>query len=115
MFDTETELSRAIRDALTGLDYVWCMRINAGGYRGRMVGAPKGTSDLVACVSVIENHGHYYAEHGLFVALEVKLPGCKTSPAQDAFARRIRALGGVYEVVTSVDEALRVVREVHDG
>jgi len=111
---SETELSRNIRDALTALDYVWCLRVNAGGYRGRMVGAPKGTSDLIACVErpMVSWERELV---GVFVALEVKRPGGKTSPAQDAFARRIRALGGVYAVVTSVEDALEVVKGVHDG
>jgi hypothetical protein len=40
-----------------------------------------------------------------FVALEVKLPGQKARPEQEAWLRLVRDAGGIAGVVTSVDEA----------
>lgn len=42
----EGKLKREIDEALTKLG-VWFVRVNAGGFRGRMKGAPKGTPDFL--------------------------------------------------------------------
>ena len=46
---------------------------------------------------------------GLYVGLEVKLPGAKLSHAQEAAHRRIKEAGGIVAVVHDVEEALAVV------
>lgn len=60
----------------------------------------RGVPDIVGC---------YY---GAFFALEVKRPGEKPTPIQTAIMERIRAAGGVAEVVTSVDEAHAVLERI---
>ena len=44
-----------------------------------------------------------------FVALEVKQPGKKARPEQEAWLRLVRDAGGIAGVVTSVDEAERLL------
>lgn len=56
-----------------------------------------GIPDIVACVD------------GRFVGLEVKQPGGKLSRLQEITLGRIRAAGGVAAMVTSVEEARRVL------
>ena len=65
-------------------------------------GLPPGSADLIG---IIEKDGV-----GVFVALEVKCPGEKPRPDQVAFLKRIRDLGGISGVVTSVEEALDMLR-----
>ncbi len=65
-------------------------------------GLPPGSADLIGI--------QCRAGKGIFVALEVKLAGEKPRPDQLAFLNRIRDLGGISGVVTSVDEALDILR-----
>ena len=65
-------------------------------------GLPPGSADLIGI--------QCRADKGIFVALEVKLAGEKPRPDQLAFLNRIRDLGGISGVVTSVDEALDILR-----
>lgn len=46
------------------------------------------------------------APSGRFVALEVKAPGGKQSELQAAWQRAVEQRGGIYLLVTSVDEAV---------
>ena len=66
-------------------------------------GLPAGSSDLIG---IIKKNGR-----GIFVALEVKTPGNKARPDQQAFLNVIRDLGGIAGVVTSVEEALDLLRK----
>ena len=65
-------------------------------------GLPAGSADLIGILS--------RGGKGIFVAMEVKLPGEKPRPDQLAFLNRIRDLGGISGVVTSVEEALDMLR-----
>ena len=47
---------------------------------------------------------------GQFIALEVKAPGGRVSAVQTRWGAAIRACGGVYLVVRSVDEAVNGLR-----
>lgn len=93
----ETQLRNAIREALLRIG-VLCMT-NAQVGRTFHGGLGPGSSDLVAVVK------------GRFVGLEVKLPGEKPRANQVAWGELIEQHGGVYRVVTSVGEAVEVVRE----
>jgi hypothetical protein len=65
-------------------------------------GLPPGSADLIGILC--------RGGKGIFVALEVKCPGEKPRPDQLAFLNRIRDLGGIAAVVTSVEEALDALR-----
>ena len=52
---------------------------------------------------------------GTFFALEVKRPGEKPTPIQEAVIEQINAAGGVAEVVTSIEEALSVIERIGTG
>ena len=65
----------------------------SGGYiPSPAVGAP----DIIIC------------HQGRFIGLEVKQPGKPLSDAQRAFQARIRGAGGRYEVITSVDDIIKL-------
>ncbi len=91
----ESKLSRRIMNQLRD-EGVFCFKVH--GSEHMMSGLP----DIIACVD------------GLFVGLEVKLPGeaDQTSARQDYIHTRIRAAQGVAEVVTSPEEALGVVNRL---
>lgn len=57
----------------------------------------KGRSDLHACQPVT----------GRFIAIEVKRPGNKPTPKQQAYIDRVNAAGGLAFVATSVDDVKR--------
>lgn len=97
----ETELSRAIQDALESIGCL-VVRVNSGAARGAgghyMRLARAGTPDLWVC---------RLGWHGW---IECKLPGEEPSPKQLAWHLAARASGARVEVVRSVEQALRVVR-----
>jgi len=92
---SETDLSKAIRDALTRRGF-WVERIGAGGYRGRAVGAKPGTPDILIIAPV-------------YAWLEVKTETGRLSDHQVAWHDRARSFGVRVEVVRSVEGALRAV------
>jgi len=47
---------------------------------------------------------------GVFIALEIKIPGGKATPAQLLEGRKIQLAKGSFAVVTSVDEAVNFVK-----
>lgn len=110
---TEQALTKAIVDALNKAGF-WAIRINSGRVRtasGWVQLAPRGTPDVL----VIHPRAH----------LEIKLPGLtasqkrrqsnpETIAAQAAWRERADRLGVRHAVVTSVAEALRVVKEWRD-
>ena len=104
----ETRLQNLIRLKISEEIPNCCMfRNSVGTFRtadGTFVqaGLPPGSSDLIG---ILCRDGV-----GVFVALEVKCPGEKARPDQVAFLKRIRDLGGISGVVTSVEEALGMLR-----
>jgi hypothetical protein len=98
----ETQIQAAILRALAYRRDVYAWRNNSGALpnqRGRPVFFGKrGSADILAVVS-----------GGLFVALECKRPGEEPTPWQLEFGAAVEKQGGVYVVVTSVDEALAAI------
>lgn len=100
-YENEMALVAAIRDYLAMRQAI-TVRVNSGmkvippdepGGRKRVFrGAEKGTSDILACIG------------GRFVAIEAKMPGNKTTPAQEAFLESVREAGGVAIVAYSIDD-----------
>lgn len=66
-------------------------------------GLAPGSSDLVGI-----------GPRGRFLALEVKQPGKKPTEEQERFIAIVRAAGGVAEVVTSVERAQAVVKQMRE-
>lgn len=52
---------------------------------------------------------------GKFVAWEAKVGKNKLSPEQEAFRRQIEICGGVYRVITNLDEALAHIQSMSPG
>ena len=105
----ETRLQNQIRLAIAE-EFPTCrmFRNSVGSFKtsqGTWVtaGLPAGSSDLIG---IIKKKGV-----GVFVALEVKTPGNKARPDQQAFLNVIRDLGGIAGVVTSVEEALELLKK----
>ena len=96
----ETQLRDAIRDAVNATGLAW-VSVNARGRRGRVpLGLmPSGSADLVGLLA----SGH-------FLALEIKMPRGKRSPAQVEWAEKVRKYGGVVYVVTSIPEAMEALK-----
>jgi len=98
---SETDLQRAILEALSLLPGVMPIRVNSGSPIRRFRGAKKGTADIVGIV-----------EPGRFFALEVKAGRRSVcSPEQLAFLELVRKLGGIAQVVRSVDEAIAAIKQ----
>ena len=104
----ETRLQNEIRLAISeSIADCVMFRNSVGTFKtsdGKFVtaGLPPGSADLIGI--------QCRAGKGLFVALEVKLPGQKPRADQLAFLNRVRDLGGIAGVVTSVEEALQILR-----
>lgn len=93
MAQKESKLSRDIM-AVLRLEGWFCFKVHGSEFM--MAGLP----DIIVCAE------------GRFIALETKLPEKRrnTSKVQDLVHGKIRAAGGVAEVVCSPAEALKVVR-----
>ena len=93
MSQPEARLSRQIMTELRTEGY-FCFKVH--GTELMMAGLP----DIVVCAE------------GLFIGLETKMPGKRTntSARQDHVHAQITAAGGSVFVITSVPEALDVVR-----
>jgi Holliday junction resolvase len=91
MAQGESKLSRRIAAALTEQG-AFAFKIHGSAYM--MAGLP----DIICCFQ------------GRFYSFETKMPKTgKTSAIQTFIHQKIRDAGGVAEVVTSVDEALKVL------
>jgi hypothetical protein len=105
---TETALLRDCLELLR-LRGVVAWRANAGGglRRGRagrmvpVVGNPAGTPDILAVLP----------PSGRLLGIEAKMPTGRTRPAQAAWAKVVRAAGGLYAIVRDVKELERLLEE----
>lgn len=98
------------RNAVTRLD-VW--NPSAGGSTMVHGGLPVGSADLVGILSMpIESMERAL---GVFFALEVKRPGQKARPEQDAWLALVRKRGGFAAVVHSVEEAKSALGRARRG
>ena len=98
---SETALMMQIRDALLATGRVLLWRNNTGKLKdrtGRWVtyGLGLGGADLVGMLR----------PDGRFLAVEVKIPGERPTPEQEAWHRAARAAGAIVVVAHSVTEAL---------
>jgi hypothetical protein len=102
---TEQELTRDIIEALTARGiFLWRNNVGTSRSGGRFIRFGKvGSGDIVGVLP-----------GGLHFELEVKLPDgkWKTTPEQEAHGRRIRELGGIWAVIRSVDEAMKLVSDL---
>jgi hypothetical protein len=107
--NAESALTRSILAALSLVKGLEIWRVNSGKVRmgaegGRLIAlAPTGTADLIGCLD------------GRFIGLEVKTPAGRVTPAQVAWAERIRGVGGFVATVRSVDEAVAAVSRAKGG
>ena len=96
---TETDIKAEIQNALDKLGIPrW--RMQAGGYRGRTRGLPKGTPDILA--APLTNVCNF----PLFLWIEVKKPGEKPTKEQYDFAEKMMARGHVWIVARSAEDVL---------
>ena len=93
MAQRESKLSREIMQALRAEGW-FCFKVHGSEFT--MAGLP----DIIVCAE------------GKFIGLETKLPDKRTntSPRQDYVHARIREAGGEAHVVSSVAEAVELVR-----
>ncbi len=103
---SETELSKSILDAVNLLPGVRLWRQPCHGYRGRSVGVPKGTPDLVGYA------GRYFCSLEIKSTERLKDRTSETYLSQLEWRTKARKDGASCHVVSSVPEALDVVREL---
>ena len=87
MSKKEQDIQKEILDFLRSIGYLAIKQNNIGIY------ARAGVPDIIACSS-----------EGKFIGIEVKRPGQKPKPIQDAFLDAINKIGGVAFCATSVDD-----------
>lgn len=85
----------------------WCQRSNVflartGNDRGPSRSLPEGWPDITGWVSV--------DGRAVFVWIEVKRPGEKTTAAQQENLERLAAAGGIAGVAYRVEDAIRILR-----
>jgi hypothetical protein len=83
--------------ALNAIPGVHFTRINSGGYRGRTIGAPEGTPDLMGSVN------------GKAAVIETKAPGGKLSKPQREWYQAHGHLY-LYGIATSVVDGVELVK-----
>lgn len=103
---SETDLTRSVREALEAMG-VYVLRVQAGGYRGRTMGAPKGTPDLIG------RFPWWHSRPGVMFAVETKAShGLKCNrkecgcPKQREWGVRLELDKGVYVTAMTVEQAL---------
>lgn len=92
-----SSITNPLRDAINAIPGCNVTRQPAGGYRGRTMGVPEGTPDLIGSVQ------------GKAVALETKAPGGKLSAAQRDWYTRYGHLY-LYGVPCSVADGIELVK-----
>jgi len=94
---TEADITKKIIHALRSQGY-WATKIHGGAYQSA------GLPDVIACCE------------GIFVGLEVKKPGKERTLTrlQALTLKKLDNAGAITSVVTSVEEALDVVRTALD-
>lgn len=96
---SESQIQRSILGFLALQPDVDVVRVNSGGYRGRMRGAPKGTADILGV-----------GPRGRFVAIEVKDDDGELTAEQLKYLLRVKALGGEAIEARSIED-VRVMLE----
>jgi hypothetical protein len=118
----ETDLQQRIRLALGMLPDVRLWRNNSGKLpdprTGRWVQfgvASPGGSDLIGYRSVVITPDMVGQRVAVFVAIEVKTPTGRATPAQQHFIDHIRRAGGIAGIVRTTAEAQRIATEPFRG
>jgi hypothetical protein len=99
---TETQIKSDIQKALDKLGIPhW--RMQAGGYRGRTHGLPKGTPDILAAPQCMGRP--------LFLWIEVKRPGKEATTEQWDFRNRMTVRGHYWIKATCARDVLKWLDE----
>ncbi len=98
----EQDIQKAISDYLEYNGFL-VIKINNVGIFNQGTGSyipprQKGVSDLIAC------------KNGIFYAFEVKNEKGKLTDHQKVFLERVKSVGGVAEVVRSVDDVIKLLK-----
>ena len=110
---SEQTIQQRIRLALSrGPVRLW--RNNTGALRdqrGQLVryGLCQGSADLIGFRSITVTPEMVGQRIAQFAAVEVKSPGGRTTPEQEAFLRLVAEAGGVAGVARSVDDAVALI------
>ena len=102
---TEAQLQADILVAIGSIDGIYVERRNAGAFMGRGGLVRAGVAGVADILCVIE---------GRAVALEVKTATGRLSTVQKKWRDAWRRAGGIYAVVRSPADAIRVIVKVRD-
>ena len=113
----ETPIMNRIKYALSNIHGVRIFRNNVGVAKyasgGRVAyGLIPGSSDLIGWKTITITPEMVGREIAVFVAIETKAPGGHISVTQTNFINRVQEAGGIAGVVTSEDEARRLVEGI---
>lgn len=111
---SETDIQRAILDALALLPDLLVWRNNVG-TRGHVhYGLGPGSADIIGVLRSYRAVTHI--GRGLFIALEVKRDAtCKPEPHQAEWLQSVRDIGGFAAVVWNVPSALSAIHRARNG
>ena len=106
---TEAEIQRDVLNYLNLLPNIFAWKQattgtydpRAGIFRKLSGFSIKGVSDILGFVS----------PNGRGLAIEVKKPGGKVSPEQNAFLSKVKRMGGIAGVVYSLDDAILLIEK----
>lgn len=91
----EKKIENKIKEYLKTIKDLFFFKEHGGMY------GTAGVPDIIICF------------RGKFIGLEVKAPDGKLTPLQDATIRKIKASGGIAEVVRSIDDAKRIIESIN--
>lgn len=106
--DLERDIKKEISDMLKQLG-IECWRMQAGGYRGRTRGLPKGTPDMLAAPVILNECGDHKIP--AFLWIETKAPKGRPTKDQLEFADRVRLKGHYWIVARCLDDVLNWIKE----
>jgi hypothetical protein len=104
----EAELSRVIKDYLQfqeNLGKLYFVRNNSlagtllrkNGYKSYVRQGKKGSPDFIVLAD------------GKYIGLELKGEGGKLSPEQEEAKKKIEKLGGIYKIITSLEDLIEIL------
>jgi len=97
-------LSQPVNEAVTQLKIIRLLASLPGCWAVKVISAnQRGVPDILGCY------------RGRFIAVEVKSANNKPSKIQQAQLNAIKQAGGIAEVVTSLEQIQRLVKELGDG
>jgi len=109
-----------------GQNGAYGLRVNSGSFWGgeilshdgkmlllknptKILGAPKGTSDIIGCKTVLITPQMVGQNIGQFLCFEVKIPGQNAKSHQENYLMMMRSRGAITGVVRSPEDVVKIL------